>query len=47
MRKKIKKLKTSDPKEYWKLLNKDRDRKQTNIPLGDFFKIFIFPLALY
>jgi hypothetical protein len=28
MRKKMKKLKTSDPKEYWKLLNKDRDRKQ-------------------
>jgi hypothetical protein len=40
MRKKIKKLKTSDPKEYWKLLNKDRDRKQPNIPLGDLFKFF-------
>jgi hypothetical protein len=38
--KKIKKLKTSDPKEYWKLLNKDRDRKQPNIPLGDLFKFF-------
>ena len=41
MRKKIKKkLKTSDPKEYWKLLNKGRDRKQPNIPLGDLFKFF-------
>jgi hypothetical protein len=38
MRKKIKKLKTSDPKEYWKLLNKGKDRKQPNIPLGDLFK---------
>jgi hypothetical protein len=40
MHKKIKKLKTSDPKEYWKLLNKERDRKQPNIPLGDLFKFF-------
>jgi hypothetical protein len=38
IRKKIQKLKTSDPKEYWKLLNKGRDRKQPNIPLGDLFK---------
>ena len=28
MRKKIKKLKASNPKEYWKLLNKGRDKKQ-------------------
>jgi hypothetical protein len=40
MRKKINKIKTSDPKEYWKLLNKGRDRKQPNIPLGDLFKFF-------
>jgi hypothetical protein len=40
MRKKIQKLKTSDSKKYWKLLNKGRDRKQPNIPLGDFFKFF-------
>jgi hypothetical protein len=40
MRKKKKILKTSDPKEYWKLLNKGRDRKQPNIPLGDLFKFF-------
>ena len=33
MLKKIKQLKTSDPKEYWKLLNKGRERKQPNIPL--------------
>ena len=33
MRKKINKIKTSDPKEYWKLLNKGRDRKQPNIPV--------------
>jgi hypothetical protein len=25
---------------YWKLLNKGRDRKQPNIPLGDLFKFF-------
>jgi hypothetical protein len=36
----INKFKTSDPKEYWKLLNKGRDRKKTNIPLGDLFKVF-------
>jgi hypothetical protein len=40
MRKKIKKLKTSDPKEYWKLLNKGRNGKQPNITLGDLFKFF-------
>ena len=34
------KLKPSDPKEYWKILNKGRDRKQPNIPLRDFFKSF-------
>ena len=36
----INKFKTSDPKEYWKLLNKGRDREKTNIPLGDLFKVF-------
>jgi hypothetical protein len=46
MRKKIKKLKTSDPKEYWKLLNKGRDRKQPNIPLGDLFKFFYIGFIL-
>jgi len=41
MRKKTKKnKKTSDPKEYWKLLNKGSNRKQPNVPLGDLFKFF-------
>ena len=44
MRKKIKKLKTSDPKEYWKLLNKGRDRKQPNIhPFGRLIQVFQKP----
>jgi hypothetical protein len=44
MCKKIKKLKTSDPKEYWKLLNKGRDRKQPNCVILKLISSFRGPI---
>ena len=41
MREKLENLKTSDSKEYWKLLKKKgRDKKQPNIPVGELFEFF-------
>jgi hypothetical protein len=34
----VKKSKTSDPKEYWKILNRDREKKQPDIPMEDLLK---------
>jgi hypothetical protein len=36
----IKNLKTSDPKEYWKILNRGREKKQPDIPMEDLFNFF-------
>lgn len=38
MRKELNKSKTSDAKEYWKLLNRSKEKKKPDIPLEDFFK---------
>jgi hypothetical protein len=37
MREELKNLKTSDPKEYWKILNRGREKKQPDIPMEDLF----------
>ena len=39
MAEELKNLKTSDPKEYWKMLNRGREKKQPDIPM-DFFLFF-------
>ena len=41
MGKKINKLKAANPKEYWKLLNKGRDKKQH--PFGRLIQVFQKP----
>ena len=33
-------MKTSNPKEYWKILNQGRAKKQPNIPIEDLFTFF-------
>jgi hypothetical protein len=40
MREELKYLKTSDPKEYWKILNRGREKKQPDIPMEDLFNFF-------
>ncbi|CAG2241030.1 unnamed protein product [Mytilus edulis] len=40
MRSKLKYMKTSDPKEYWNLLNRGKQKKQPNLPLEDLFDFF-------
>jgi hypothetical protein len=40
MREELKNLKTSDPKEYWKILNRGREKKQPDIPMEDLFNLF-------
>jgi hypothetical protein len=40
MREELKNLKTSDPKEYWKILNRGREKKQPDIPMEDLFNFF-------
>jgi hypothetical protein len=37
MKKELNNLKTSDPKEYWKILNRSREKKQADIPMEDLF----------
>ena len=37
MREELTNLKTSDPKEYWKILNRGREKKQPDIPMEDLF----------
>jgi hypothetical protein len=41
MREELKNLKTSDPKEYWKILNRGREKKQPDIPMEDLFNFFL------
>ena len=40
MKKELNNLKTSDPKEYWKILNRSREKKQADIPMEDLFNFF-------
>ena len=40
MRNKFKNLKTSNTKEYWRLLNRGKRRKQPDIPLDDLYSFF-------
>ena len=40
MRNKLKNLKSTNPKEYWQILNNGRERKQPDIPLEELFEFF-------
>jgi hypothetical protein len=40
MREELKNIKTSDPKEYWKILNRGRERKTTRYSYGRFVHFF-------
>ena len=41
MAEEFKNLKASDPKEYWKMLNRGREKKQPDIPIENLFNFFL------
>jgi hypothetical protein len=43
MQNKLKTMRTKNPKEFWKILNKGKRKEQPNIPVDTFF---LFPLFL-
>ena len=37
---KLRRVKSTDPKEYWRLINNDKKRTDCTVPIDDFFKHF-------